>query len=142
MARHSCNTFVHPKGISPRLECHLIALNKCPSIKAIGICETPRRIIAKSVLFVTRGDLQDTADSKQLYADKIADIEAAVHAMRSFVTKEDTKAVLLVYATNAFNSLNRQISHCNVQLPCPSLANIFINSFREPSELLVDGEVL
>ena len=94
MARQLCTTFVHPKGISPFLACRLIALNKSPGVRPIGICETPRRIIAKAVLFVPGGDHKDDAGSKQLCAGKIAGIEAALHAMRSIFSKKDTEAVL------------------------------------------------
>ena len=54
LARRLCTT-------SPFLACRLIALDKCPGVRPIGICETPRWIIAKAILFVTKGDLQDAA---------------------------------------------------------------------------------
>ena len=110
IAKRLCTTFVNPKGISPLLVCRLIALDKCPGIRPIGVCETPRRIIAKAVLFTTKYDLQDTAGPKQLCAGQIAGIEAAVHAVRSILSHEDTEAILLVDASNAFNSLNRQVA--------------------------------
>ena len=106
------------------------------------MCETPRRIITKAVLFTTKCDLQDTAGPKQLYAGQIAGIEAAVHAARSILSHEDTEAILLVDASNTFNSLNRQVALRNVRHLCPSLANILINTYREHSELFVDGKVL
>ena len=56
--------------------------------------------------------------------------------------REDTEAVLLIDATNAFNSLNRQVAIRNACHICPSLANIFINTYCKPSELFVGGEVL
>ena len=132
-----------PIGLMPgHLSCRLIALDKCPGVRPIGVCETPRRIIAKAVLFTTKYDLQDTAGPKQLCAGQIAGIEAAVHAVRSILSHEDTEAILLVDASNAFNSLNRQVALRNVRHLCPSLANILINTYREPSELFVDGQVL
>ena len=142
IAKRLCTTFVDPKGISPLLACRLIALDKCPGVRPIGICETPRRIIAKAVLFATKGDLMDAAGTKQLCAGQTAGIEAAVHAMRSIFSKEDTEAILLVDASNAFNSLNRQVALRNARHLCPSLASILINTYREPSELLVDGQFL
>lgn len=56
--------------------------------------------------------------------------------------REDTEAILLVDASNAFNSLNRQTALHNIQLLCPSLATVLINTYRTPSELYVDGNVL
>lgn len=71
----------------------------CPGqvsrIRPIVICKTARRIVLKAVLQVTRADIQDAAGSLQLCASQIAGIEAAVRSMR-----EDTKAVLLVDASN------------------------------------------
>ena len=48
----------------------------------------------------------------------------------------------LVDASNAFKSLNRQVALHNIRHLCPSLATILINTYREPTELFVDSEVL
>ena len=63
LAKRLCTTFVDPKAL---LACRLIALDKCPGVRPIGICETARRIIAKATLSVTRDDLQDVAGSLQV----------------------------------------------------------------------------
>ena len=78
-----CTTLVDPKGISPLLACRLIVLDKCPGVRptCIGIRETQRRIIAKAVLLATKGDLQEAVGPKQLGADQIAGIGAAIHAV-------------------------------------------------------------
>ena len=63
--------------------------------------------------------------------------------MRSvFSCYDDTDAVLLVDTTNAFNTLNRQVALSNIQHFCPSLTNILINTYTEPTELFLDGQVL
>ena len=142
LAKRLCTTFVDPKGISALLACRLIALDKCPGVRPIGICETPRRIIAKAVLFATKGDVQDAAGSMQLCAGQISGIEAAIHAIRSIYSNKDTEAVLLVDASNAFNSLNRQVALRNARHLCPSIATIVINTYRAHSELFIDGQVL
>lgn len=123
LAKRLCTTFVDPKGIAPLLACRLIALDKCPGVRPIGICETQRRIIAKAVLLATKGDLLDAAGPRQLCAGQIAGIDAAAHGMRSLFSREDTEGVLLVDATNAFNSLNRQVALRNIRttpvpIPC------------------------
>ena len=100
VARRLCTSFVDPKGLSALLACRLIALDKCPGVRPIGICETARRIISKAVLQVTRADLQDAAGSLQLCAGQIAGIEAAVHTMKEAFAREETEAVLLVDASN------------------------------------------
>jgi len=50
VAKRLCTTIVAPEALSPLLACRLIALDKCPGVRPIGICETPRRIITKAVL--------------------------------------------------------------------------------------------
>ena len=103
-----------PKGLSSLLACCLIGLDKCPGVRPIGICKTARRIISKAVLSVAKADLQEAAGSLQLCAGQIARIEAAVHAMKEAFLNDETKAVLLVDASNAFNSLNRGAALHNI----------------------------
>ena len=130
-------------GLAPLLACTLVALDKCPGVRPIGICETVRKIVTKAVLFMAKGDLQEVvAGSRQLCAGQIAGTEAAVHAMRSIYSNEGTEAVLLVDASNAYNALNHGVALSNVHFLCPSLATILINTYREPTELFVEGEVL
>ena len=117
-------------------------MDKNPGVRPIGVGETARRIIAKAVLSVIRGDVQNAAGALQLCAGQISGIKAAVHPVRESFQQEATEAVLLVDASNAFNSLNRQTALHNIRRPCPSIANILVNSHREPTELFVDDDVL
>ena len=55
---------------------------------------------------------------------------------------DDVNAVLLVDASNAFNSLNREAALNNIQYVCPTLAKFLINTYREPTELFLDGITL
>ena len=96
MAKWLASTYVDPKGLEPFLACRLVALDKRPGVRPIGICETARRIIAKAILAVTSEDIQEVAGSQQLHAGQPAGIEAAVHAMRESFQNDDTEAVLLV----------------------------------------------
>ena len=73
---------------------------------------------------------------------QISGIEAAVHAVRTAFEKDDCEAVLLIDATNAFNTINHQVALQNIRRLCPPLAPILINTYRAPTELYVDGEVL
>ena len=124
------------------MACRLIALYKCPGVRPIGICETVRRIIAKAVLFATKGDLKEAAGSQQPCAEQIAGIEAAVHAVRSLFSAEDTEAIILVDTSNVFNSINRQVVLRNARVLCPSLAKILINTYRAASDLYIEGQVV
>ena len=141
-ARRLCTELVDPASIAPLMANRLIALDKNPGVRPIGIGDTARRIIAKAILNTTRQDIQEVASSIQLCAGQISGIEAAVHAVRTLFQREDTEALLLVDATNAFNSLNRQTALHNIQKLCPSIATALINTYRAPSELFVDGDVL
>ena len=142
VAKRLCTSHVDPSSLSSFLACRLIALDKSPGVRPIGIGDTARRIIAKAVLFVTKPDIQDASGCLQMCGGQIAGIEAAVHAVRTAFKQDDCEGVLLVDATNAFNSLNRQTAMLNIQQLCPPLANIIINCYRSPTDLFVDGQVL
>ena len=114
VAKRLCTTYVDPDGLSAFLACHLVALDKNPGVRPIGICESVRRIIAKAVLSVLRGDIIEAAGSLQLSAGQVAGVEAAVHAVRQSFHADDTEGLLLVDADNAFNSLNRQTALFNI----------------------------
>lgn len=123
----------------------LVAKRLCTELvdpAAIGIGDVSRRIVAKAILNVVRQDVQEATGAVQLCAGQIAGIEAAVHAVRSFFHNDETEAIVLVDASNAFNSLNRQSALLNIQRLCPSIATALINTYRARSELYVDGDVL
>ena len=83
----------------------------------------------------------EAVGSKQLCAGQEAGCEAAIHAMRD-IFENNADAVLLVDATNAFNSLNRENALRNIQTICPSLATVLINTYREDVPLYIDGQTL
>lgn len=142
VAKRLCTDLLDPKCISPLLACRLIALDKCPGVRPIGIGDTARRIIAKAILFIAKPDVQDASGCLQMCGGQISGIEAAVHAVRSAFERDDCEGVILADASNAFNSLNRQVALHNIQRLCPPLATILINTYRSPTELFVDGDVL
>ena len=88
VAKRLCSSYIDPSTVSPLLACRLIALNKCPGVRPIGIGDMARRIIAKCVLVVVRGDIQDAAGSLQLCAGQISGYEAAVHSVREGFQEE------------------------------------------------------
>ena len=131
VAWHLCTSCVDPDGIDALIACRLIALNKCPGVRPIGIGEVVRQIIAKAVLSIVKLDILEAAGPLQLCAGQDAGCEAAIHAMRYIYSDSSTQGVLLVDAMNAFNCLNRQVSLHNMQSLCPPLANILINTYRK-----------
>ncbi len=142
VARRLSTSFVDPKGLSAFVACRLIALDKCPGVRPIGIGETARRIIGKAIAFTITEDIQNAAGPLQACAGHISGCEAAVHAMRQVYESEQTEAVILVDASNAFNSLNREAALRNIQQLCPSLSKVIINTYREDSQLFIDGSTL
>ena len=137
--RRLCVSFVDPRSLSAFLACRLIVLDKCPGVRSIGICETARRIIVKAILYATKGDVQDVAAARQLCAGQIAGIETVIYSVTDAFNSDDLEAILLVDASNTFNSLNREVALRNIQYVCPALAKVLINTYREPTELFVDG---
>ena len=119
--------------------CRLIPLDKGPGVRPIGISEVCRRIIGKVIRKCTKQDLQSAVDSLQLCTGQDAGCEA-VHAMVHVYNAEDTEVVIFVEAGNAFNRLNRQVTLRNTQVICPALAPFLINTYRNPSWLVLDGE--
>ena len=142
LTRHLCKEFVDPEALAPLMSCRLIALDKNPRVRPIGIGEVVRRIIAKAILSIVSGDVQYAAGSLQLCAGQKAGAEAAVHAMNKAFNKSDCEAILLVDASNAFNSLNRHVALRNIRALCPPLATVLINTYRKEAELFVDGSKL
>ena len=140
--RRIFTTVIDPKGLSSYLACRLIALDKYLGIRPIGICETVRRIVVKSILYITKADIQNAAGTRQLCAGQIYGIDAAVHSVWYVFQSSVTEAILLVDASNAFNSLNREVELQNIQHICSSLATAIINVYREPTELFVYGIML
>ena len=47
-------------------------------------------------------------------------VEAAIHVVRSAFSEDSAEGVLLVDASNAFNSLNRNVALKNIGHLCPS----------------------
>ncbi|PFX33527.1 hypothetical protein AWC38_SpisGene1544 [Stylophora pistillata] len=59
--------------------------------------------------------------------------------MRELFEHDNSDAVLLIDASNAFNSLNRAAALHNIGVLCPSIATYTINTYREPARLFIIG---
>ena len=137
-----CTTQVNPVIVTPILACRLITLDKCPGVRPIGIGDMARRIMAKAVLQIVKGDIQEVTGTKQLCAGQIAGVEIAIHTVHDSFEHEDTEAVLLIDARNAFNSLNRKVALHNVRFTCLELSIILQNTYGAPSDLFINGETI
>ena len=76
LSRRICSTYVDPRGISSLVASRLIALDKSPGIRPIGVGEILRRLIGKVVLHIAQEDIQRTVGSLQLCAGQDAACEA------------------------------------------------------------------
>ena len=142
IARKLCTLFVDPQGIEAFTACRLIALDKNPGVRPIGIGETLRRLISKAILKVTKDEIHRTVGSLQLCAGQDPACESGVLAMEAMFENDKTEAVMLVDASNAFNSLNREAALKNIHILCPAIAPILINTYRTSSKLFIDGEYI
>ena len=70
--------------------------------------------------------------------------EAAIHSMDRLFRDRNVQGILLIDASNAFNSLNRSAALHNVSRCCPALTQIFQNTYTWPIRLFVanGGEIL
>ena len=74
-ARRLCSEYVNPSAL---VACQLIALDKCPGVRPIGVGETARCAIGKAIATASINNIQEAAGSLQVCA---GGCEAAVHAM-------------------------------------------------------------
>ena len=128
-----------PSSIGAYLSCRLIPLDKNPGIRPIGVGEVLRRIIGKAIISTIKPQIVQSAGYLQLCAGQQAGCEAAVHAMSEIFDDEGTDALLLVDATNAFNSINRKVMLHNIQYLCPAMATYTYNCYAKASRLFVQG---
>ena len=142
LAKRLCTSYIDPAVLQPFVACRLIPLSKNPGVRPIGICETLRRIIGKAIMRVVGPEIQSVVGVSQLCVRQKSGCEAAVHAMRRLFIDENTEGLLLVDASNAFNSLNRQVMLQNIQILCPSFAPCVINHYRGSAKLFVGGETV
>ena len=141
MARKLCTEYVDPTSIEVVLSSRLIPLEKGKgAVRPIGVGEVLRRIMGKCVTKVMRPDVIDASGSIQVCAGHKSGSEAAIHTMPEIFEHDNSDAVLLVDASNAFNVLNRAAALHNITVLCPSIATYAINTYREPrvSSLLAD----
>ena len=108
-------------------------------MRPIGVGEVLRRIAGKVVMQIVKKDVTRAAGCLQLCAGQEARSEAAIHAMSDIYENNDTEAVLLVDAENAFNSINRKVLLHNTEYICPELATFIYNCYIIPARLFIIG---
>ena len=93
----------------------LVALNKCPGVRPIGIGEVGDRFLGKIMAYLTNDDVKNACGSDQLCSGVEGGMEGAIHGVKQLFDAncEDGWGLLLVDAANAFNSLSRVVALWN-----------------------------
>ena len=93
-----------------------------------------RRSPGKVVTILLKKDVLQVVGSLQLCGGQFAGSEAVIHTMHDDIFNDDTVGVLLIYAENAFNSINRNVINVilhNLKLICLVIAIIYIYIYIE-----------
>ena len=115
LARKLATENINPEHLESYVACRLVPLDKNPGLRPIGIGETLRRIIGKVVSWVFKDDVMNTVGPLQVAAGMKSGSESAIHAIKEmFDEGDDGDAVILVDASNAFNSMNRGVARAYI----------------------------
>ena len=140
LAKILCSRATEPEILRELLSNRLIPLDKGGgAVRPIGIGEVLRRIISKAVTRVLRNDIQKGAGNIQTCTGVESGIEAAIHATRETFNRETSDGLLLVDATNAFNTLNRKVALENMKTTCPAFYRFLNNCYQSPADLYIAG---
>ena len=125
--------------IQALLSCRLIALDKNPGVRPIGVGEVLRRLMGKVMVLCTGADVQDACGADQLCSGLRGGIEGAIHAVRDMFEahSEEGYGVLMVDAKNAFNSVNRVVGLWNARVYWPRCSKFLFNTYRGFSSLWI-----
>ena len=141
LAHQLANSIVPWDDIRALISNRLIALDKFPGVRPIGIGESLCHIIGKAICSATRLDLAVICGTDQLCGGMKCGNEGAVHVVAD--PFEDNHSlptgwgVLLVDASNAFNSLNRAALLWIVRILWPCCSCFVFNTYRGWAPLIV-----
>ncbi|KAL5262366.1 hypothetical protein ACHWQZ_G007921 [Mnemiopsis leidyi] len=139
LTKKLCVASAEPDDLKELLASRLIPLDKNPGVRPIGIGEVLRRIMGKCVTWNIKDDIESSAGGLQTCAGHKAGIEAAIHAFHDIYREDECDGLLLVDASNAFNSLNRKLALANMSSLCPPFFQYLQNTYLEPSRLYLSG---
>ena len=118
----------------------MIALDKQPRVRPVGVGETWRRLMEKCLLRVTGQEANAACGTEHLAGGVEADIEVGIHARRLLWhqnSQEEDWGFLLIDARNAFNEENWTEIIWAVQHKWTSGAQFPFNCYRHWSTLVV-----
>ena len=88
------------------LACKLIPLDMNSGVRPIWIGEVIRRVLGRAVMTTFRRNIIENVGDLHFCASQRAGCEEAFHASSSMFSEDDSDAILLVDADNAFNRIN------------------------------------
>ena len=133
------NQLVPWAAIRALMSNRLVALDKKPGVRPIGIGQIWRRFIAKLVLAVAGPSATQSAGMDQLCVGMQSGIEGAVHAANKVWedhTTEPDFGFLLLDANNAFNRINRSTMLYVLRYQWPAGALFAFNCYKHYSLLV------
>ena len=101
VARRICSSYMNPTLIAPLLSCRLIALNKNPGVRPIGISDTARRIIAKAA----RCQQLCVAGLRQLFMPQGHYSSLAIARLSYLLMPQTPSPERLLYTTSGISAL-------------------------------------
>ena len=117
--------------------CRLVALDKCPGLRPIGIGEVMRRISGRIIVDCSRQDQTSLGGNMQLCLGQKCGIDHAITSIPHSFDDPENEAILLIDAKNGFKVLNRRTVLENVKALCPSLHVASQKSYSHPSHLYI-----
>ena len=97
-------------------------------VRPIGVGEVLRRIVGKTITWALNDEIQTAAGPLQVSTGLKGGAEAAIHSMKKIFHEENTDAIILVDAANAFNRLNRLVALHNSIYALPLLLYLLIHT--------------
>ena len=101
MTKSLCQQYVDPAGLTAFIAGSLVAFDKCPGVRPVGIGEVVRRIVRMAILSVTGMVVYEVTGALhlQVCSGQQEGCEAVIHAKRHVFSEPNTEAVLLVRYT-------------------------------------------